>query len=122
MIDCPACAFRFNPSAKKPRSTPEHRHYFAMIGAAFANWPDRDVYQFQPIDPEALRLFLQMRAGWVDTVQAADGSVYMLPRSTQYEKMTQRRFHELHHRVSRIIGDIIGVPGDELLEKQSEVA
>lgn len=120
MTDCPACSFRFNPKAKKPRSTAEHRHYFAMIGAAFANWPEQ--YDFQPIDPEALRFFLQMRAGWVDTARSPNGNVYMLPRSIQYEKMPQRRFHELHHRVSRIIGEIIGTPGDELLERQKEVA
>lgn len=120
MITCPACSFRFNEKAKKDRSTPEHRRYFAMIKAAFDNWPVS--YDFQPLDAAALRTFLQMRAGAVDTIQASNGAIYMLPRSIAYDKMGRVQFHELSERVSRIIGEVIGVSGNDLLERQSEVA
>lgn len=119
-VTCPACSFRFNEKAKTNRSPGEHRHYFAMIGAAFINWPHG--YAFQPLDPIALRTFLQMRAGAVETIQRPSGEIWMIPRSIEYTKMSHQQFHELHERVSRIIGEVIGVPGDELLELQKEVA
>lgn len=119
-ITCPACSFRFNENAKSDRSSPEHRRYFAMIKAAFDNWPVG--HQFQPLDSTALRTFLQCRAGAVEAIQAPTGQIYLIPRSIAYEKMSHRQFHELSERVSRIIGEIIGVSGNELLERQVEVA
>ena len=119
-VTCPACSFRFNENAKTNRSPEEHKRYFAMIGAAFSNWPEQ--YDFKPLDAEELRTFLQMRAGAVQVVKSSTGDMWMVPRSIEYKKMSQQQFHELHHRVSRIIGEVIGVPGDELLERQKEVA
>ena len=119
-VTCPACSYRFSETLKVDRSTPEHRRYFAMIKAAFDNWPSG--HQFQPLDAAALRTFLQCRAGAVDAIQSPNGQIYLIPRSIEYRKMSHRQFHELSERVSRIIGEIIGVSGDELLEKQSEVA
>jgi hypothetical protein len=119
-VTCPACSFRFNEQAKTNRSPEEHKHFFAMIGAAYSNWPHN--YAFQPLDSEALRTFLQMRAGAVDTIQRPSGEIWMVPRSIEYKKMSHGQFHQLHERVSRIIGEVIGVSGDELLAKQIEVA
>lgn len=121
MITCPACSHSFNDRVKLKRSSPAHRRYFGMIKAAYHNWPFD--YQFQPIDAGALRTFLQMRAGWVDTiVSPTTGSIYMIPRSVSFDKMDQRQFGELTDRVSRILGEIIGVTGDELLEQSEKAA
>tara|TARA_R110000772_G_scaffold25515_1_gene66461 strand:- start:3572 stop:3937 length:366 start_codon:yes stop_codon:yes gene_type:complete len=119
-VTCPACSFRFNETAKADRSTPEHRRYFGMIKAAFDNWPIK--HQFQPLDSAALRIFLQCRAGAVEAIQAPTGQIYLIPRSIEYQKMPHNQFHQLHERVSRIIGEVIGVSGDELLAKQTGVA
>lgn len=116
MIQCPACSFAFTPRKNLRRSTPAHRRYFGMLNLAWSNWPT--TYSFQPIDAEAMRTFLQMRAGWVDTIQASTGSIYMLPRSIAFDKMNQAQFNELSDRVSRIIGEIIGVTGDVLLDRE----
>ena len=118
MIQCPACSFEFTPRKSMRRSTPAHRRYFCMLKLAWSNWPTG--YDFQPIDAHAMREFLQMRAGWVDTVQAKNGAIYMLPRSIAYDKMSQAKFGELSDRVSRIIGEIIGKTGDEMLEESGE--
>ena len=119
-ITCPACSFRFSESAKVDRSTPEHRRYFGMIKAAFDNWPIG--HQFQPLDSAALRTFLQCRAGAVEAIQAPTGQIYLIPRSIEYKKMSHTQFHQLSERVSKIIGEVVGVSGDELLERQKEVA
>ncbi len=119
-VTCPACSFRFSEKAKVDRSTPEHRRYFAMIKAAFDNWPIG--HQFQPLDSAALRTFLQCRAGAVEAIQSPNGQIYLIPRSIEYQKMPHRQFHELSERVSKIIGEVIGVPGAELLERQKEIA
>lgn len=115
---CPACSFEFTPTAKK-RSLPAHRRYFAMIGATFVNWPERHPYQ--PIDAEALRIYLQMEAGWATPVKK-NGETYLIPLSIAFEKMREDQFQELAHRVSRIIGENIGVTGNELLEEHKQVA
>lgn len=120
MITCPACSHEFNERAKLKRSSPAHRRYFGMIKLAFENWPSD--YQFQPIDSAALRTFLQMRAGWVDTLVSSIGSIYMIPRSVAFDKMDQRQFGELTDRVSRIIGEVIGVTGDDLIEQSERAA
>ena len=120
-VTCPACSWQFNENTKRHRSDPQHRRYFAMIGAAFKNWPES--YEYQPLDAEALRVFLQMLAGCVDVVKSAKtGDTYLVPRSIKYSKMSQQTFSELNFRVENIIEKIIGVSGDKLLEMSSEVA
>ncbi len=47
-------------SRGKPRSTEQHRRFFALIKAAFQHWPER--CNFQPDNEEHLRAYLLVRA------------------------------------------------------------
>ena len=57
-MKCPACGHLLD----KPRSVPQHRRYFAMIKAMFGHWPE--AHEFQPDNPEHLRAWLQIKAGY----------------------------------------------------------
>lgn len=58
---------------KRARSEPDHRRFFALIAAAYANWPER--HEFQPSSSEHLRAWLICKAGHYDvtTIPIEDG-------------------------------------------------
>lgn len=57
---CPHCGGILH----KHRSEPDHRRFFGLISAAFANWPER--HDFQPSSAEHLRAWLLCKAGHYD--------------------------------------------------------
>ena len=57
-MHCPHCGCEFTKKTK--RSSPQHRRFFAIIKAAFDQWPIS--YEFQPDNPEHLRKWLICRA------------------------------------------------------------
>lgn len=57
---CDAC----RQPIKRARSEPDHRRFFALVGAAFANWPEQ--HEFQPSSSEHLRAWLICKAGHYD--------------------------------------------------------
>jgi hypothetical protein len=60
MADCPTCG-----SPQKPqRSSADHRRLFALIAAAFHQWPEAN--DFQPEDAEQLRSWLLCKAGFCE--------------------------------------------------------
>lgn len=62
MKTCPHCGSELTASAGgKPRSGDQLRRYFAMIRAAYTNWPESHPHQFA--SSEELRAFLQMKCG-----------------------------------------------------------
>lgn len=60
---CPHCGGVLT----KGRSTSDHRRFFALIHAAYQQWPE--TYEFQPRDSEHLRAWLTAKAGWRDATQ-----------------------------------------------------
>jgi len=58
MTSCPHCGCDIG---HKPRSEADHRRFFALIGAAFAQWPE--AHEFQPSSSEHLRSWLLCKAG-----------------------------------------------------------
>lgn len=65
-MKCPVCG---HDERKKARSLPQHRRYFAIINAAYSQWPE-SYLDFQPRSSEHLRKWLQVEAGYgvgVDT-------------------------------------------------------
>ena len=68
---CPECGCVIDKPARKPRSVPQHRRYFAMIRAAHSHWPV--AHRFKPTSEEHLRKWLQAKAGWhvIRTVDTA---------------------------------------------------
>lgn len=56
-ITCPECGSVFQaPEAKKQRSLEDHRRFFALIRAAYDQWPE--MHEFQPMSEEHLRAYL----------------------------------------------------------------
>lgn len=58
---CPECGTCFDVALpKKDRSIADHRRFFALIGAAFTQWPT--AHEFQPESEEHLRAWLLCKA------------------------------------------------------------
>lgn len=60
---CPHCGGILT----KGRSLSDHRRFFALIHAAYQQWPES--HDFQPRSSEHLRAWLTAKAGWRDTTQ-----------------------------------------------------
>ena len=63
MSHCPNCG----TVIEHARSGPDHRRFFALISAAFTNWPEH--HEHQPANEEVLRAYLLIRAGHIDVVE-----------------------------------------------------
>lgn len=60
-IACPECGALFKaPRHRKRRSLADHRRFFALIAAAFDQWPHD--HEFQPLSEEHLRAWLLCKA------------------------------------------------------------
>lgn len=57
-MHCPHCGAEFDT---KRRSVPDHRRLFALVHAAFQQWPE--AHDFQPNNSEELRAWLVCKAG-----------------------------------------------------------
>lgn len=62
---CPHCGGILS----KFRSGPDHRRFFALVHAAFGQWPH--AHDFKPDNPEHLRKWLLCAAGWRDVTEIA---------------------------------------------------
>lgn len=98
------------------RSTPQHRKFFAILRAAHHHWPEDHV--FQPLTPDGLRDYLQVKAGWgkVHKIIIDDNVTYWVEhKSIAYDKMSQDEFSKLYEAVCRIIEEQIGTDCETLL-------
>ena len=64
MSTCPCCGYNLSAKAK-PRSLEQHKRYFALINAAYAQWPE--MHDFKPDNVDHLRRWLQCKAGYYET-------------------------------------------------------
>ena len=144
--NCPTCG---RPSDRtKPRSLDQHRRYFALIKAAFDQWPEEHEHQFA--SPEELRKWLQMKAGHrevgasipltgiqkerakllAEAAIRASGSyavpvihgntlVVFRPKSIAFESLDHKAACTLFDEVAAFIEDAIGVPADQLLREKA---
>jgi hypothetical protein len=147
VITCPCCETKIDPAkATKPRSTPQHRRYFAMVKAAFFHWPESHFVQFA--DETECRKWLQMRAGWRDIAARlpitgmqpdrlkmfaeaafkAAGThavpvvhkgelVIWVPRSIRFDRMPHQEFCALSDAVGAVIEQEAGLRTDQLLSE-----
>lgn len=60
---CHECGAVQLDEPKHNRSTPQLRRFYAIIRAAYLNWPDSTPSGFRPHSEEHLRRWLEMRAG-----------------------------------------------------------
>lgn len=139
MVTCPNCS----------RSDEEHNFHFAMIAAAFANWPHD--HRFQPMNPEHLRGWLYVEAGFansadiigpeaitVDVVKATraivnpftyirmtrieDGLRITAPKSVKKKELGKKEFREVQDKVAAIISSVIGVQVEDLVKGHRRAA
>lgn len=66
MIACPHCGGLI----EHRRSGPDHRRFFAMVKAAYLNWPEG--HEFRPSSEEALRAYLLIKAAGHTNVAKAE--------------------------------------------------
>lgn len=62
-IICPHCGAEH---VERLRSSPQHNRYFALVAAAFAQWPESEDEQWA--DVTDFRKWIEMQAGWRDRV------------------------------------------------------
>lgn len=149
MKECPHCGCALTPEeGGKARSPDQLRRYFAMIKAAFMQWPEAHPHQFA--SSEELRAWLQMKAGareigaqipmagmskeramllaeaairgagsYAMPIIHGDTLVIFRPKSVSFAKMPHADFCRLSDDVAAIIEDAVGVPADKLLSERS---
>jgi hypothetical protein len=143
MTRCDKCGQPLNK-----RSNPDHKRLFALIKAAYDQWPESSC--FKPVNAEHLRAWLVCKAGpgfrRVSTFDLGglDSETRMLvldvmkdehtfggcqgdilykvqPLSMRFDKMPQKQFAILRQEIEDVIKVEIGVEADDLL-KQHEAA
>lgn len=141
---CPECG----AVIEKKRSLPQHRRLFALMRAAYHQWPER--HEFRPESAEHLRAWLLCKAGWhtakyVDAEDGADPKVIAAaieaafavassialvrvhgdrvavyaPRSQSFADADQRAFAPIAQAVEEIIEEACGVSSDALLKEKA---
>lgn len=83
-------------TATHPRSLPHHRLFFAMIRKIARATPT-------PLDEDALRDYITVKAGHVKTIPLAFGKTYQAPASIAWDKMDQADFRKFFDRAVEII-------------------
>jgi hypothetical protein len=129
----------------KERSTPQHRRFYAVVRAAFDQWPDESID-----NPEHLRKFLLVKVkhrkqneihitGDIDmasikamesAMRAAgeyawtvehNGKVYVLAaKSISYGKLPHREACGVFESVEAVICDVLGIQSCDQLLKEKE--
>lgn len=127
------------------RSSPDHKRFFALIAAAYENWPE--AHEFQPDSREQLRAWLTCKAGYRDATpilmssemtdecrQAIEialnakkgvsfvvpfkgGVAVVTPKSVAFDKLPQKDFGKLRDDVSDIIESVIGCKVEDLMRE-----
>lgn len=77
---------------REPRSSPYHRRHFAMLNALFEAQEQFD-------DPDQLRKWLEVGAGYVEFVPGPKGRMVAMPKSIAYDKLDQAEFEPIHQAV-----------------------
>lgn len=150
MTDCPHCGCDISPNSKK-RSVPQLRRYFAMVRAAFHNWPESHVTQFA--DDTECRKWLQMKAGHrqigariplvglhrdravalVEAAIRASGSfavpvmhggdlVVFVPKSIAFGRLDHLAACVLFDQVADVVFAETGLKADDLLKETEKAA
>ena len=120
---------------KRARSSRQHGFFFVAIEKAFDTWPEH--HPFQPTDSTQLRYWLEIQAGWGDTIeiptaqalivylknhwrdnmwaeQIGDKFLVHVAKSIAYDKMQKGDFQKLVTRVDDVLYENLGVGLREL--------
>ncbi len=106
MTSCPHCGC---DNDAPPRSSVQHRRFFAVVAAAFDQWPHD--HGFQPEDSEHLRAYLLIMAGWKEQaeVQFSKGDPEAIEAAAitlkvMMKKLGKRVFANVDMDAKKIIG------------------
>lgn len=93
------------------RDLQRHRRYFKMLHVMFDS---QDHYQ----NFEHFRAWLIMKAGWVETSVAPNGTVMFFPKSISFENMEEDEFQQLYSAcINSFLENLgAGINQDDLLE------
>ena len=87
---------QFMCEVKRSRSLPHHRLFMAMIRKIAHATPT-------PLNEKALRAYVTVKAGHVDTIPLAFGKTYQAPASIAFQAMNQAEFRDFFERAVEII-------------------
>jgi hypothetical protein len=141
---CPQCGF--DPGHNHKRSNPDHARTFALVTAAYRNWPEQ--HQFQPQNAEHLRAWLICKAGpdWRNAqctflpdgsrdelfaiirdvlkdnlkkfpILYRDGIAVISPKSMSFTAMSQAEFGRLRDAITDVIEAEIGCTVADLMQE-----
>lgn len=115
----------------QPRNAEELRKWLT----AKAGWVDRIIIEPPPEivgDPRAAKLAMLWMEQSINMVRRSEdytwirrhngNIVVFVPKSISFHEMDPQSFGMLNDKVSDLLADIIGLDGDELLQRQKEVA
>ena len=107
------------------RSAPQHRLLFAALKVAYDNWPED--HEFQPVDADDLRYWLEVKAGHGVKVEFSDATEMLdfirrhwrdnmvidypnvwLAKSIKYGRMHRESFHDLVDDIDRVLAEEAG--------------
>lgn len=146
MTRCPRCG------AQESRSTPQLRRFFAVVKAAFHQWPES--HRFRPHDSHHLRKWLQCAAGHMtihhveipegasaavvagacrSVMEIAGGYAFVqvdgdralnvvIPKSIDYRRLSHRDACRLFQEVEDVIKAEIGIDPEALLKEHERAA
>lgn len=148
---CPHCGGVLDAGTGKPRSTEQHRRYFALMRAVFHHWPEAHATQFG--DETECRKFLQMKAGHREigasiplvgvnreralllaeaAIRAAgsyavphlhgDTLVVFKPKSIAFAKLGHQAFCKLNDEIDAVIFNETGLEAEQLLKEHEAAA
>jgi hypothetical protein len=144
---CPHCGCEIDGD-DDPRSTPQNNRYHALIRKAFAHWPKTYTFQPhnkdhlrkwleveaghftvkhieapEAIDPAILAIFVRSMFRQAEVyvyTEISHRSITMrVPKSTRYSQLGHKAACKLFTEVEEIIGEIVGVTGDQLLKEKA---
>ena len=92
---------------KKPRNLDHHRKLFALLGLAVDNWP-------VDVTTDSLLGLIKIKTGHTTPIKSADGTIYHIPKSSNFESMGQTEFDPFYEKAVQLIALALGVTPDEL--------
>lgn len=90
---CPSCGCVIG---RNTRSGQDHRRFFALIKAAYLNWPES--VAFQPSSEDQCRAFLLCKAGWTNVAKVE------IPASYAESPKERAAFRDAVEGASRALG------------------
>lgn len=140
---CDACG----QPIRSVRNAARHRLFFAVLRPAFVQWPE--AHPFRPLNPEHLRSWLLVQAGWCDVAELtlvssafastvgrvlqyfmSDTRVFFEVRGARVRKLTPKsiafnacrevQFEQILQQCIDIIETVTGSSIDQLKESQNE--